>query len=101
MMHTEHSQKVKYFPLKFRLKQIYPNLFKDSTRINYSVPYRTKVRIIITDSDGKIIDRLVSKEQDAGMYEAKFNSGNLPEGIYFYTVIAGHHFETKSIVIKK
>jgi len=101
MMLITNSQKVKYFPLKFHLKQNYPSPFKVRTTINYHLPYKTKIRLIVIDFNGKIIEKLVSEEHNAGMYEVEFNSENLPEGIYFYQLIADHHFETKKMILVK
>ena len=101
MMLITNSQKVKYFPLKFRLEQNYPNPFKGRTTINYHLPYRTKVRLIVIDFNGRIVEKLVSEEHDAGIYEVEINSENLPEGIYFYQLIADYHFETKKMILVK
>ncbi len=101
MMLITNSQKVQYFPLKFRLEQNYPNPFKGRTTINYHLPYRTKVRLIVIDFNGRIVEKLVSEERDAGIYEVEINSENLPEGIYFYQLIADYHFETKKMILVK
>jgi hypothetical protein len=96
-----NSQKVESFPLNFHLEQNYPNPFKEKTTIYYGLPYRSKVRLMVIDIDGQVVEKLVSEEHDAGMYEVEFNSGNLPEGIYFYQLIAGQHFSTKKMILMK
>jgi uncharacterized protein YggE len=101
MMQVTNYQEVKSFSLKFHLYQNYPNPFKRNTIISYSVPYKTKVRIIVTDSSGNIVDKLVSEEHVTGIYDVNFNCKNLSEGIYFYQLIAGNNFETKSMVLIK
>ena len=101
MMQVNNYQEVKTFPLKFHLYQNYPNPFKRNTIIRYSVPYKTKVRILVTDSSGNIVDKLVSEEHVPGIYDINFNCEDLTEGIYFYQLIAGNGFEIKSMMLTK
>ena len=98
-MQITHTQGFEHFPLKFRLEQNYPNPSLGITTINYCLPNRTKVRIVLTDCNGKIIYKLVAEEQEAGMYSVELNTVNLPTGTYCYQLIAGNHYETKKMVV--
>ena len=64
-----------------------------------AIPYQSNVRIIIRDSYGRMVERLESKGQDAGLYDIEFDSSNLQEGLYFYQIIADHHTETRSMIL--
>ncbi|MBI5401804.1 MAG: T9SS type A sorting domain-containing protein [Ignavibacteriae bacterium] len=72
-------------PKHFELKQNYPNPFNPETKIEYSVPDKGIVDIIIYDITGKEISHLINKKyREAGYYSAKFEGNSLPAGVYFY-----------------
>jgi hypothetical protein len=82
-------------PLEFHLSQNYPNPFNEKTIIKYCVAFKTKVTIIVSDFENKLIETLVQEEKEAGTYEVEFDASTLPEGIYFYQL------ETKEFTYKK
>jgi hypothetical protein len=57
-----------------------------TTMIQYSVPERSQVKLYVENSYDTIIATLVDTVQEAGTYHASFDSNNLAEGIYFYTL---------------
>ena len=75
-------------PSMFYLSQNFPNPFKDSTKIKYCLPVRTKVNFTVFSSDGKKLKELVNKIQEAGTYEIKLDSSNMPTGNYYYRILA-------------
>ena len=75
-------------PIEFCLNQNYPNPFKRKTTIKYGIPYKTKVILIVHNSIGGIVEKLISKEQEAGIYEVEFFADGLAEGTYFYRIRA-------------
>jgi pectin methylesterase-like acyl-CoA thioesterase len=94
-------------PGNFELSQNYPNPFNPSTRINYSLPYESNVKLIVYNSLGETVKELVNSYQNGGYYELTFDSKNLSSGIYFYTVSAVskdglHNFtDTKKMMLLK
>lgn len=88
-------------PSEFIMLQNYPNPFNPSTTIKYSIPDANNVRIIINDVIGKHVAVPVNEFKPAGEYSFVFNSGSLPSGIYFYTLISGNLRLTKKMVIMK
>ena len=82
-------------PLEFCLNQNYPNPFKNKTTIKYGIPYKTKVILIVHNSVGEIVEKLISKEQNAGIYEVEFRADGLSEGTYFYQLITEKFATTK------
>ena len=107
-------------PSEFSVGQNYPNPFKGKTIIKYCVAYKTRVKILVYDSERKLIEKLVDEEKKPGTYEVEFSAlggsasgGNaaachscesLPDGkagrnpkgeIYFY------HFEVGDYKIVK
>jgi len=85
----------------FALYQNYPNPFNPSTRINYSIPQKSKVQIIIYNGLGKEVAVLLDEEKDVGNYDVEFNASGLPSGVYFYRLQAGDFIQTKKMVLMK
>lgn len=86
-------------PSMFMLNQNYPNPFNPSTRISYSVPSRSTVRIEVFNSLGQQVNALVNEEKEAGSYEIEFEARGLTTGVYFYQLIAGEYRETKKMIL--
>ena len=83
----------------YNVSQNYPNPFANSTIIKYKIPDITIVSISICNELGIEISRPVNTLHEAGSYEFKFNSGELPAGIYYYTFKAGTFSQTLSMFI--
>jgi hypothetical protein len=79
-------------PSGYMITQNYPNPFNPSTKISYTIPSESKVRIRIYDIKGELVSEIVNRVQSAGTYEALFNSSEsglqLSSGIYIYTIEA-------------
>jgi sugar lactone lactonase YvrE len=88
-------------PTKFALYQNYPNPLNPATKIKYTVPEESFVKISIHDVLGKEIATLVNERKLAGSYELEFNASNLTSGVYFYTMKAGNFIETRKMVLIK
>jgi Secretion system C-terminal sorting domain len=96
-----NTETEKFYPLEFFLKPNEPNPFADKTKIKYCVAYKTKVTLMVLDNDGNVVEKLISKEQDAGVYEIEFIADGLAEGIYYYQIIAGNYSSTKKMELNK
>jgi hypothetical protein len=79
-------------PKIFELSQNYPNPFNPSTKINYNIPFDSKVTLEVYNVTGERIGLLVNEEQSAGYYSVDFNSSlinrSLSSGVYFYRITA-------------
>jgi hypothetical protein len=85
----------------FNLWQNYPNPFNPVTKINYSIPEMSNVRIKVYDNLGNEVTTLVNKDQNAGIYNIEFDGKGLASGIYFYRLQAGDFIETKKMILLK
>lgn len=90
-----------YIPVKFNLEQNCPNPFKGKTKIKYYVPYKTKVIIIVFNSYGFILEKMITNGHKAGVYEMEICLDGLPEGVYFYQLITDEYTETRSMELIK
>ncbi|MFH0989188.1 MAG: FlgD immunoglobulin-like domain containing protein [bacterium] len=89
-------------PSYYSLKQNYPNPFNPSTTIEYSLSKQTYVVLIIYDSLGKEVRKLVNKVQGEGHYKITWDGKDqrgvmLSSGVYFYKLI----IDSKTIASRK
>jgi hypothetical protein len=85
----------------FYLEQNNPNPFSKLTSIQFNLPYQARVSIVITNSYGKVVDKLISNLYDAGAYNLEFIAEGLPKGTYFYHVIADKFCESREMELIK
>jgi serine protease len=88
-------------PLTYSLEQNYPNPFNPTTEIRYQTKEVGNVLLTIYDVLGREVATLVNERKPAGMYTAHWNAQNLPNGVYFYRVVAGDFVETKKMILMK
>ncbi len=86
-------------PRSFKLHQNYPNPFNRSTRIDFEIPEKSFVSLVVYNLLGQEIDELAGKEYSVGLHSVTFDASGLPNGIYFYTLKAGDSRETKKMFI--
>ncbi len=79
----------------------FPNPFTNQTTINYILPYKSNVKLVIYDVYGKEIKTLVNNEENAGSHKVIFETNNLSGGIYYYRLYAGTSIDSQSLVIIK
>ncbi len=100
-MVTDVKNNQNNLPSGYTLQQNYPNPFNPTTTINYSVPKRSFVNIIVYNLIGDNVATLVNGLKDAGSYSVEFNADKLADGLYFYEMQAGNFTETKKLVLLK
>ncbi|GAB4286578.1 MAG: hypothetical protein Kow0098_01940 [Ignavibacteriaceae bacterium] len=88
-------------PESYSLEQNYPNPFNPKTSIHYQIPEATNVKIVVYDILGNQINTLINEYKQAGFYEVSFDGNNLPSGVYFYSIEAGHFSDTKKMILAK
>ncbi len=88
-------------PSTFSLSQNYPNPFNPSTKIKYSLPVASHVKLVIYDILGNQIKTLVDKNQEPGFYETKFDGKDLSSGVYIYQLKTDQFVSTKKMILTK
>ena len=68
----------------FVLEQNYPNPFNPATKIRFSIPKSSMVKLSVYNVVGEEVSVLVQGFYDAGYHEVSFNSAGLPSGVYLY-----------------
>ena len=84
---TVAVQEKKSKPIQFQLFANYPNPFNPSTTIQFSVPLRSRVHLIIFNILGQQVAELANEEMGVGSYERIWNA-NVASGLYFYRLEA-------------
>ncbi|MBU1101223.1 MAG: T9SS type A sorting domain-containing protein [Bacteroidetes bacterium] len=88
-------------PSDYALNQNYPNPFNPSTTIRYIVEESINVKIELYDLLGNLISTLLDKKCSKGIHNLNFEAGELPSGIYYYTMSAGNFSDTKKMLLIK
>ena len=89
----EYSDAVEVYlglPKSYALGQNYPNPFNPTTRIDYQLPFDSKVTIELYAVTGEKVATLINEELSAGYYNAGINAStlNLSSGVYLYRISA-------------
>jgi hypothetical protein len=88
-------------PDEFYIYQNYPNPFNSMTTIKSAIPTRGNMNISISNALGQIIFETLNVEVEPGYHSLNFDAGQLPSGIYFYSIQFGNlRFVRKMIVLK-
>ena len=87
----------------FRLGQNFPNPFNPSTSISWRVNKGTNVKLKVFDLLGREVASLVDEYKIPGSYNSFFSSSdfNLTSGVYFCTLMADGHSETRKMNLIK
>jgi subtilisin family serine protease len=92
-------------PKEFSLYQNYPNPFNPSTTIEYTLPEKSEVTLLIYSSLGELITSLVNKNEEAGYHQVTFDALTLTSGTYIYQLKAksenGNFVQTKKMILIK
>ncbi|MBV6419404.1 MAG: hypothetical protein DAHOPDDO_00621 [Ignavibacteriaceae bacterium] len=93
-------------PSEYALMQNYPNPFNPTTKIDFSLPIESDVKLVIYNILGQEVIQLVNNQMTAGNHSVNWNANdaadnNLTSGIYFYQLNAGDFRETKKMILLK
>jgi hypothetical protein len=91
------------------LYQNTPNPFYKLTAISYQIPSSNSassithpVSLSIYDITGRLVETLVDEQQEKGIYQVKWDGGNVASGIYFYRLnVDGIQYDSKDSITKK
>jgi len=91
-------------PLKTTLLPVHPNPFRGSSRIEYSLAAKGRVRLSVYNVSGQLVRELVDMVQPPGRYSASWDGRDreahrLPSGVYFYRLQTETFSDTKKAVV--
>jgi hypothetical protein len=85
----------------FNLYQNYPNPFNPTTTIEFDIPERTNVKLVVYDILGREVETLIDKELEPGKYKVNFEAKDLPSSVYFYTLRTPKFTKTNKMILIK
>ena len=96
----------KELPTDFLLKGNYPNPFNPSTTINFVLPKRENVSIVIYNLLGEKVRELLREEKDAGEHFVIWNGKDdfergVTSGVYFYLITHNRKVISSKMVLIK
>ncbi len=78
-----------FVPDEFELSQNYPNPFNPTTTVEYYLPEDSHVSIIVYNTLGQVMERLLDNElQEAGYREVALDASRFSSGVYYYRLAA-------------
>ena len=80
------------------ISRSYPNPFKPSATIEYSLPEESRVSITVFDVSGRTVTTLVDGVKAAGTHSVQFDGSSLTPGVYFYRLTAGDLVEQRKMI---
>jgi VCBS repeat-containing protein len=87
-------------PDEVKLRPNYPNPFRRTTTIEYSLPSAQDVRLVVYDVLGRRVETIVDGRQEAGFHTLQWDGGrSLASGMYFARLVAGSTTKTERLVI--
>ena len=88
-------------PTEYKLGQNFPNPFNPTTIIRYDLPEASEIKLTVFDILGREIKILVNEIKQPGFYEAAFDAGNLPSGVYVYRLETKNFTKSQKMVLIK
>lgn len=88
-------------PNNYQLYQNYPNPFNPTTTITFSLPKAGNVKLIVYNSLGQEVAKLVEGYKEVGTYTLSWNADNLPSGIYIYKLETENFIAAKKMTLLK
>jgi hypothetical protein len=87
--------------LDYALQQNYPNPFNPTTRIRFTVPEASFVKLTLYNAVGEAVKDLVNNYYEVGSHDIILNASNIASGIYFVRMESGSFVSTRKITLMK
>lgn len=98
---TDVSDENNFENANFFLAQNYPNPFNPTTKISFTIPQKSQIKLKVFDVLGREAANLAEGVYEAGKYEVTFDASNLPSGVYFYSLTTASSSISKKMLLIK
>jgi PKD repeat protein len=88
-------------PTEVTLSQNYPNPFNPATRISFSIPEETEVRLEVFNMLGKRVATLADGNKKPGAYTVSWNASSVTSGVYVYRLATDSKVLTNKMMLIK
>lgn len=83
------------------LGQNFPNPVIGKTTIEFSIKESSYVSLRVSNIAGKVVKTIISTDLPAGSHSVEFDTGDIPNGIYFYRLDAGSYSVSNKMIVNK
>ena len=88
-------------PETFALGQNYPNPFNPSTTIEFALPERSDVRLVLVNMLGQVVKEVARGSCEPGYHRVRLDASGLASGPYLYRLQAGSFVAAKRLIVLK
>ena len=93
-------------PTKYNLSQNYPNPFNPITTIEFALPKRTNVKLVVYDLQGRKVYTLINNNLHVGYHSVQWNGINkfgnqVSSGVYIYMLETADYGKVQKMVLLK
>jgi len=88
-------------PKEYKLFDAYPNPFNPVTKIKFSLPENTRVKLSIFNMLGEKVTDLINTSLSKGLYEIDFDASELTSGTYIYKIETNRFIDIKKLLLVK
>jgi len=92
---------VSELPQRYTLHQNYPNPFNPSTEIKFDLVQPQSVKLVVFNTLGQEVVRLVDAPMQAGYHVVSFDASTLASGVYFYRIETEAFTSMKKMIMVK
>jgi hypothetical protein len=85
----------------YLLFQNYPNPFNPTTRIEFSIPFESKIKLEVYDLLGQKVATLFNGIKPAGQFKFDFVAAHLSTGIYIYRLTTPTQILSRKMIFLK
>jgi hypothetical protein len=85
---------------KNELEQNFPNPFETETTINFTIYEPARIRLEISDAQGRVLEVLVNGRLSEGRYTERWDASAYAPGTYFYSLYADTELLTNKMISK-
>jgi len=78
---------------------ITPSISSSTVSINYSLALKSDVHIEVYSADGRIVETVTNRVDNAGDHQITWHRKELQPGIYFFKMTVNNETETRKIII--
>ncbi len=96
----DHGSQFDTAPASPRLEPNYPNPFRESTMIEYTLPAGSDASLRVYDTMGRHIATLVEGRQEQGKYSVPLRSPQLAPGFYTIVLRAGREQVVRTMILR-
>ncbi len=88
-------------PVSFALRQNYPNPFNPVTKISFTLPHASRVKLEVYSILGEKVATILSEMKSAGAHTVEFDASRLASGVYLYRLQAGAFLDVRKMLLMK